>query len=132
MTKRPHDTTPPLPGFDSHLPARSTAAFDDFWRSYPHKQGKAEARKRWARMTPAERVEATDVLPLWCQFWQLAGTDQRFIPHGSTWLNQSRWEDDIPALPQPELTRTRGMAGLAALRAIANAQAQPDMRALGQ
>jgi len=104
--------------------------FDTFWRCYPNKQGKSEARKRWARMTPAERCEAADTLGMWVEFWKLAGTEQRFIPHGSTWLNQRRWEDDLPELPAPTLTRARGMAGLAALRAIANAQQPP--KAIGQ
>ena len=104
--------------------------FDTFWACYPRKQGKAEARKTWTRLDPADRADAMDALVVWCEFWRLAGTDQRFIPHGSTWVNQRRWEDDVPAIPQPALTRTPGAAGIDAVRRIANAQQRP--RALGQ
>lgn len=30
--------------------------------------------------------------------WQSDGG--RFIPYASTWLNQKRWEDDLPAQPE--------------------------------
>jgi len=29
-----------------------------------------------------------------------------FIPHPATWLNQSRWEDEQPALPEVEGAHT--------------------------
>lgn len=93
--------------------------FDAFWSIYPNKQGKAEARKRWAKMSPEQRREASETVIIWRSFWTAAQTEQRFIPHGSTWLNQCRWEDDIPELPTRALTRPRGWDGLDALSALA-------------
>jgi DNA replication protein DnaC len=71
--------------------------FDEFWAKYPRHTGKAEARKRWAKMKPDERVAAMTALAVWAVHY--ATVEQQFIPHASTWLNQRRWEDD-PPVPQ--------------------------------
>lgn len=36
-----------------------------------------------------------------------AGEDPRFIPHAATWLNGSRWEDDLPELASVLQEKTR-------------------------
>lgn len=132
MTRGKRPPSDPLPGFDALLPTMPVPAdFDTFWSCYPNKQGKAEARRHWSRLDPPDRLDAIAALEVWCEFWQLAGTEQRFIPHGSTWVCQRRWEDDVPALPAAKpLTRTPGAAGIDAVRRIAAARQRP--RALGQ
>jgi len=42
-------------------------------------------------MTPDERDAAFASLPLFA----LHVPDKTFMPHGSTWLNQRRWEDEL-------------------------------------
>jgi hypothetical protein len=71
--------------------------FEDFWRVYPRKIGKAAAAKRWARMTDQERAAAGEAIRLHAQRWGRLRTESQFIPHAVTWLNQRRWEDDMTA-----------------------------------
>lgn len=75
---------------------RDTAAsgeeFDLFWAKYPRKIGKGQAVKAWRAAT--KKADAPTILggldahlPIW------AHTEEKFIPHASTWLNGERWED---------------------------------------
>lgn len=84
--------------------ARLPARFDEFWSEYPNKRGKAVAAKAWRRKRLdkiADRIiedvkarKASD--PRW---------QEGFIPDGSTYVNQERWEDAIDA------PRLRAVAG---------------------
>ena len=70
--------------------------FDTFWREYPRKVGKGDARKKFAKaltktsldkiMAALERVKESDQ-------WTKDGG--QFIPHPATWLNQERWDDEV-------------------------------------
>lgn len=96
--------------------------FDQWWAEYPRKQGKAPARRRWAKMTMAERAAAWAALPAWVAYY--ATVEFQYVPHGSTWLNQCRWEDEVP---EPRRTSQRRSNGpLDALRAMAQ-----DRRSIG-
>lgn len=92
--------------------------WDCFWQDYPRKQGKAEARKRWAKMTHSERLEALDALVRWVDYY--ATVPPQYVPHASTWLNQRRWEDDIPqpARPEPDRKTASSRAAIARLRSV--------------
>lgn len=75
-------------------------AFDsDFWPAYPRKRGcsKLLARRAWSRIHP--KTQATfdrvmDGLDKWRALWDERGTEEQFIAHPATWLNQQRWEDE--------------------------------------
>jgi hypothetical protein len=69
--------------------------FETWWRQYPRKEGKFPASKRWLKMTEDERQMAFDALPKHIAAWKARGTEPEFIPYGSTWLNQRRYEDEI-------------------------------------
>ena len=70
--------------------------FDTFWREYPRKVGKGDARKKFAKaltktsfdniMAALQRVKASAQ-------WQK--DDGQFVPHPATWLNQERWDDEV-------------------------------------
>jgi hypothetical protein len=69
----------------------------DFWKDYPHRVGKFEARKSWMKVKPWTQETCDEVfagLARWNAFWQEQETDKRFIPYPATWLNQHRWEDE--------------------------------------
>lgn len=77
--------------------------FDSFWRVYPRRTAKADARKAWARavakaspevvLEGARRYAADPNLPT-----------AEYVPHPATWLNGERWADGpLPA-------RTNGRA----------------------
>lgn len=72
-------------------------SFEDWYRVYPRKISKANAKKSYSSalkkvgadiLLGAVKVFAQDILK--------KGTEERFIPHPSTWLNQERWEDYKP------------------------------------
>lgn len=71
--------------------------FETFWKSYPRKVGKGAARKLFFRLrcdkyldTILEAIEEQRK----CEQWNDSGG--RFIPHPATWLNQERWDDEMP------------------------------------
>lgn len=85
----------------------TTAAFEAFWRNYPRKIGKAAAAKAYARAAKTTRPDSiADGLSNAVAVWKATGTEERFIPHAATWLNQGRWADEHPTLT-PEPTRPR-------------------------
>jgi len=71
--------------------------FNNFWELYPKKIDKGKCLTLWTRICTRQ-----DNVPTWSEIkkaihyqkqserWQ----DAKFIPHPSTWLNQSRWLDD--------------------------------------
>lgn len=76
-------------------PQLSHDSFGAFWQIYPRRVCKLEAQRAWARLAAADRIEALRVLPLHTEQWRLSGTEWRFIPHASTWLNQRRFDDEL-------------------------------------
>lgn len=68
--------------------------FDKWWSLWPHKKGKGQARKGYAKA-----LKITDAATLYAALEkQLAHLkDQKsrgFCPHPATWLNGERWEDE--------------------------------------
>ena len=70
--------------------------FDTFWRAYPRKTGKGDARKKFAKALTKTSFEnimrALGEVKASAQ-WQKDGG--QFIPHPATWLNQERWDDEV-------------------------------------
>jgi hypothetical protein len=77
-------------------------AFDEFWSCYPRKAGKSEAAKAWIKATQAGADPGSLLAAVkgHADYHRAAKTEQQFIPHASTWLNQRRFEDDLPRLPR--------------------------------
>jgi len=73
-------------------------SFELFWHAYPKKQGKKPCMAKWCEVIkPDDELVKTIMAALEAQKateqWQKNGG--MFIPMCSTWLNQSRWEDEI-------------------------------------
>ena len=69
--------------------------FELFWKHYPRKVAKAEARKAWAQ-TKDIRPELTNLLSAVkaackTEAWMKDGG--KYIPHAATWIRGERWED---------------------------------------
>jgi len=79
--------------------------FDNFWRKYPRRTGKANAVKRWRTMKPADRDAALAALDAHIANWRATKTEPQFIPHPATWLNGRRWEDEITVPEEGALAR---------------------------
>lgn len=70
-------------------PAREQALFDRFWAAYPHKVGKADARKAFSKALT--RVDVNVMAEALRRY--VAKTDDRPWCNPATWLNQDRWND---------------------------------------
>ena len=69
-------------------------AFEQWWKRYPRKVGKGQARKAYAsalkKVSADELAEAAEAF---AGRVHRSGTEDRFIPHPATWLNGERWTD---------------------------------------
>lgn len=90
-------STSTIPSRPSAKPSRlSGEDFEVFWKAYPRKESKAQAKKSFAKVTvPLETL--LQALETQKQSDQWSRNDGRYIPYASTWLNQRRWEDEAPA-----------------------------------
>lgn len=85
---------PPSQGEKSEADDR----FDAFWTVYPKKVGKGDARKAFGKIRPSEAMTGRMIAAIMkqSQSEQWKRDHGRYIPNPSTWLNQQRWEDDVP------------------------------------
>jgi hypothetical protein len=82
--------------------------FAAFWAEYPRKIGKAAAVKAYAKATKAADPDTILAgLRNAVAVWKATSTEDRFIPHASTWLNAGRWDDEqpMPGMPPPAAPR---------------------------
>lgn len=79
------------------MTAECAEAFETFWKLYPRKTAKDNARKAFAKINPSAELLAEIMASLGkhatCQAW--LKDDGQYIPHASTWLNQKRWNDEV-------------------------------------
>jgi hypothetical protein len=72
--------------------------FKEFWEAYPRKTGKGAAEKAYKKINPSKELHETMIRAVrsaaLSKQWKKDGG--QFIPNPATWLNQKRWEDEIP------------------------------------
>ena len=69
-----------------------------FWVAYPRKIGKKQALKKYVQLcssTESNHEEIMKGLLKHKKIWEQNKTEQKFIPHASTWLNQERFRDEL-------------------------------------
>lgn len=68
-----------------------------FWEQYPNKQGKAKAFEKWKayRCENGKFDTIMDALERFKNSKDWKKDDGQYIPHGGTWINQKRWEDEV-------------------------------------
>ncbi len=120
---------PPHGGSEGSEPKKKPreADFDRFWAAYPKKVGKQAARKAFDRvktpvetlLTALERQKRSD------QWSRDAG---QYIPNPATWLNQGRWEDELPeaGTARNGVPMGGGTLGEAELEAIRRMLEEPE------
>jgi hypothetical protein len=90
-------------GADHSSPVGESGGFEQFWETYPRKEGKAAARKAFDKLKPDKALLAQMLAAVAVQRmspgWVKDGG--QFIPHPATWLNGKRWEDASPAATAP-------------------------------
>jgi len=84
-------------------------SFDDWYDGYPKKTGKADARKRWAKMSAPEKAAAWNSNVGWARYAAEHPQGNQFVPMASTFLNGKRWEDEPPTAPTPERRQAPGL-----------------------
>ena len=73
-----------------------TAGFEEFWKQYPKKAGKAAAFKAYEKaLKNADHLEIMQGVMIYAQ----QQTDPQFIKHPQGWLNDERWKDDFTHQP---------------------------------
>lgn len=74
------------------------APFEEFWKSYPKKAAKPNAEKAYRKLKPDAALQAALLAAVALQAKSNDWTkdDGQFVPHAATWLNQRRWEDQLP------------------------------------
>lgn len=77
--------------------ADTEASFETFWKLYPRKTAKDNARKAFAKINPDAELlaEIMDSLAKHATCHDWLKDNGQFIPHASTWLNQKRWNDEV-------------------------------------
>jgi hypothetical protein len=68
--------------------------FEIFWSAYPRKEGKQKAKAAFAKVTVPVQ-ELLDAIEAQKKSAQWAKDGGQFIPHAATWLNGSRWLDQM-------------------------------------
>tara|TARA_R110000823_G_scaffold236314_3_gene362012 strand:- start:20 stop:676 length:657 start_codon:yes stop_codon:yes gene_type:complete len=76
-----------------------THEFELFWKSYPRHEAKSAAMKAFKKV----KVDIDVLLQAVAQQKTSKQWKENIIPHASTWLNQSRWEDEIITKPTNDI-----------------------------
>ena len=76
----------------------TSCLFDQFWSVYPRKEAKAKAKTAFEKIKPDEELllKMIDAVEKQKKTDQWTRDGGQYIPHPATWLNQRRWEDEIP------------------------------------
>jgi hypothetical protein len=98
------DSQAHAPATDPDPPSTPTNAdvheqrFAEFWSAYPNKTGKGAARICWQKRKPSAEMAACILDAVAAQARSERWQDQggRFVPNPATWLNQERWDDELP------------------------------------
>ena len=72
--------------------------FERFWTAYPRRVAKQTAMRAFEKIDPDEAMLETMIAAIgkWKMTDQWNEAGGQFIPHPATWLNQRRWEDELP------------------------------------
>jgi hypothetical protein len=72
-----------------------TQDFDEFWKLYPRKVAKGDARKAWEQTAairpPIDKLLKAVICARASEQWRK--DDGNFVPYPATWLRAERWDD---------------------------------------
>lgn len=71
--------------------------FTNFWEMYPRKMARSKSEKSFCKVCTDENhyIQIMNGLARWNDYWSTID-DKQFVPYPTTWLNQERWNDDVP------------------------------------
>lgn len=71
------------------------AGFENFWKVYPRKIKKIDAKKAWCQMKkdrpPTQEIVKAVLAQRKCKDWKK--DNGKYIPHPGTWLRAGQWDD---------------------------------------
>jgi len=78
--------------------------FDTFWQAYPKRIAKAKAEEAFSKLNPDEELMKVMLAALkaWSKTDQWTKESGQFVPNPTTWINQRRWEDELPKDNKPK------------------------------
>ena len=87
--------------------------FNRFWNAYPRKVAKQTALRAFEKINPDEALVERMIAAIgkWKTTDQWIKDGGQFIPHPATWLNQRRWEDELPKAGGAKASVTAQMYG---------------------
>lgn len=87
-----------------------SVAFSEFWKTYPKKASKPAAEKAYRKLNPSPTLQAQMLAAVALQAKSHDWTKDncQFVPHAATWLNNRRWEDQLPAGVESQISRFAG------------------------
>jgi hypothetical protein len=100
-------------------PDNQFAAFEAFWERYPKKVAKPAAQRAWITLdlSAEARADVMAGLKRWKCSKQWADDGGKYVPNAANWINDRRWEDEVPlavppavranALTDEQITRER-------------------------
>lgn len=73
-----------------------TSRFNEFWECVPRKIAKKKVEKIYTNLIKSKEVTEDILINAMKKYAEsVKNTEQQFICHCATWLNQGRWEDKI-------------------------------------
>lgn len=78
--------------------------FDAFWQAYPKRIAKAKAEEAFSKLNPDEELMKVMIAAIkaWSKTDQWTKESGQFVPNPTTWINQRRWEDELPKDNKPK------------------------------
>lgn len=74
------------------VPTATDLAFDAFWAVYPRKIDQKQTKVRYTAAIKAHGQETVDAgCTRWAAYWRNDRTEERLIPHPTTWLGKERF-----------------------------------------
>ena len=82
---------------ESNTKEDSSGMFEVFWKAYPRKEKKQDAKKAFMKLKPSEDLFKAIMAGLenHKKSEQWTRDKGQYIPHPTTWLNGKRWEDEL-------------------------------------
>jgi hypothetical protein len=108
--ERQEQDTPQSPPRGAEAATADDQQFLEFWRSYPKKAAKEDAKRAWRKLAPSDELVRTMLTAVERQknspVWQK--DNGQYVPHPATWIRGRRWEDQVStAGPTPSRNHGR-------------------------
>lgn len=71
--------------------------FETIWMLYPRKIGRKKAFDSFTKARKTKKISYETIengLYRYIRYLEQQGTDEQYIMHGSTWMNQEKWQDE--------------------------------------